>query len=147
MRHAHSNCRNLSFATLDISKAFDLVSHDSLLRAAESFGAPTHLLNHLRSYYHTATSRIDDCDFHPNRGVRQGDPLSPLLFIMTLDEVLKSTTHFGWQSPGGTIDYLAYADDVILLAQDRANLETRVECLASSLELVRLKLNQLKSRV
>ena len=52
------------------------------------------------------------------RGVRHGDPLSPLLFVMTIDEdILRSAIpDLGFNLDGCSIPTLAYADDLILSA-------------------------------
>ncbi|VDL62737.1 unnamed protein product [Nippostrongylus brasiliensis] len=60
------------------------------------------------------------------RGARQGDTLSPLLFILTLQHVLNNT-HFsnrGIEVNGKLLSYMAYADDIALLARTSEELQT-----------------------
>ena len=85
----------LSVAFLDVSKAFDSVSHASLLLAAERMGVPGPFISYLRSLYTEASTvlQVDGQLSGPivqNRGVKQGDPLSPLLFNCITDWALEA---------------------------------------------------------
>ncbi|KAA3674947.1 uncharacterized protein DEA37_0001540 [Paragonimus westermani] len=147
LRYCHLTSKPISFANIDISKAFDHISHDSLLRAASSFGAPPIILHYLQNVYSRGTSFFDHFSFSPQRGVRQGDPLSPLLFIMSLDEALSDSfdPNLVFHSPGGDLDYLAYADDVILFTDSREALAIRMERLQAELSSIGLSINTVKS--
>ena len=64
--------------------------------------------------------------FHPSRGIRQGDPLSPYLFIMCMDFLGQLIEEKCWNSvkaskSGSAFSHLMFTDDVVLFA--KANLK------------------------
>ena len=63
----------------------------------------------------------------------QGDPLSPWLFNATLDQALSALPLEVGVAIGGTkYRYLAFADDVVLLATSPVGLRRSVDALASA---------------
>jgi len=71
------------------------------------------------------------------RGVRQGCPLSPLLFnllMADLEEKLEMVKWGGMKVGEGKIYSLAYADDVLLLAEDEGGMKSMIERLEGYLD-------------
>ncbi|KAF8774012.1 Retrovirus-related Pol polyprotein type-2 like protein [Argiope bruennichi] len=65
----------------------------------------------------SASKHISPDPVRPTRGVRQGDPLSPLLFLLVFEQVLKSIPVFeGYMLHGRRVNHIAYADDLVLVA-------------------------------
>src|SRR6266853_1934243 len=78
----------------------------------------------LTNIYNNATSaiRLDKKSqkFHVQRGVRQGDTISPKLFNSGLEQVFRK---LNWDTKGivihgERINHLRFADDIVLLSND-----------------------------
>ncbi|KAH6580869.1 hypothetical protein BASA61_009376 [Batrachochytrium salamandrivorans] len=84
---------NSHIAFIDISKAFDTVPIHALLFKLRCIGIPTITMNFLSALYSTSNARIRSGSllsdpFPVQRGVRQGCPLSGLLFNVFINDVL-----------------------------------------------------------
>jgi len=124
---------------LDLAKAFDTIPHGAIGRALRRKGVPEPIVGLIESSYRTLYTRIahpdGDIEIQLQRGVKQGDPLSPLIFNLILEELLERLESMpGYELPGGeNISVLAFADDLLLMASDapkaQALLDTVVEFL------------------
>ena len=80
--------------SLDLEKAFDLISHDLLLKKLKYFGFDESVINWFRNYLTqrrqitTVNGNESQSSFVQN-GVPQGSILGPLLFIMFLNDLTK----------------------------------------------------------
>jgi retron-type reverse transcriptase len=115
---------------LDFAKAFDTVEHEAILKVFASFGCDQRWLTWLKMLMSTGTSEIllngvPGKKFFCRRGVRQGDPLSPLLFV-GVSELLQAMVNDLFQSgvlhaplniPNTDFPIVQYADDTLLILQ------------------------------
>ncbi|KAJ8865504.1 hypothetical protein PR048_033753 [Dryococelus australis] len=145
-----SRGKPLYAAVLDIRKAFDTVSHAPLMEVLRARGLPHNILQHNWQLYMVGKTTIQlpgkICQGVPvKQGVRQGDPLSPILNIV-MDEALSDQDAFvGFELGGEIVSRLAFADDVVLLAGSRAGLQTNLDRPNRALERLGLRLSAAKS--
>lgn len=116
---------------LDIRKAFDCVSHFSIIRALKRLNVDNRIIAYVTdNYQHSSTSIFLDGKSTPNitmsRGVKQGDPLSPVLFNFLMDELLCGLEDSNLGIDVGhneNVAAIAYADDLVLLAENIKNMQ------------------------
>ena len=138
---------------VDLSKAFDNVDHFMLGEILLQRNIPPDLVLLIMYYLRNQEARIiwnhvKGTYHNIERGVRQGGILSPLLFKLYVDDVLREITESGVGCKLGIlrINVLAYADDLVLLADTPNHLSFLYELLNVKLSRKHLKINQSKSK-
>ena len=130
--------KDLYLAFIDLRAAFDSVPRRYIWEALEAKKVPLKLINATKSVYEDPIGivRLDgetSREFSMQKGVKQGDSLSPLLFNVFMDEIhkiCKRRTHRtkigNWKLRPVYLQSLLYADDIVLIADTQERLQHAV---------------------
>ncbi|GKV23692.1 hypothetical protein SLEP1_g33394 [Rubroshorea leprosula] len=147
---------------IDLHKAFDSVDWGFLQQVLLEFNIPHQLVKLIMfSVTSVQLGILWNGEplpfFRPQRGLRQGDPLSPYLFILVMERlahmIQKRVASRTWQpfklSRGGvSLSHLFFADDLMLFAQaSTAQLDIIMDCLNQFAKSSGLVLNLQKSKL
>lgn len=134
---------------LDLRAAFDNVDRKRLfdkLRKVLSM----YIVTAIEDIYELTPNRIGDMRFYTQKGLRQGCPLSPTLFsVYTADmETFLRRAQAGGVTIGRQrIHMLAYADDVLILAEDADQMKEVIRILKKYFELNAMTANIGKTKI
>ena len=126
------------------------MDHNKLWKIFEVIGMPDHLTNLLRNLYavqETAVTTGHETKdwFQIRKGVRQGYILSPCLFNLYAEYIMRNAgleeAQGGIKIAGRNINNLRYADDTTLLAEIEEELKSLLLKVKEENEKVGLKLN------
>ena len=126
---ANKEDHTAAFIFLDQEKAFDRVNHNFLFKIMSSFGIPDHFINWIKVLYSNASALVNVNGFLTEpillrRGVRQGCPLSSMLYVMVIEvlalQLRANPNIVGFQIGQEKIVSAHYMDDsTIIITQNR----------------------------
>ena len=130
---AHLHHKNIYLLFVDFSNAFNTVQHLTLQLIMQWEGIPPHMCRCVASLYANASTQIITpagltAEIPITRGTLQGDTLSPLLFLLYLEPLLRwlhqgnRGYHFGCLSPAANAQHqlsgAAFADDLATITNN-----------------------------
>ena len=127
--------KNICFCFIDYAKAFNCVDHNKLWKILKEMGIPDHLTRVLRNLYagKEATVRTGHGTtewFQIGKGVRQGCILSPCLFNLYAEYIMRNAgleeAQAGIKIVRRNINHLRYADDTTLMAESEEELKSHL---------------------
>ena len=138
---------------VDYEKAFDSLDRDTLWRLLQHYGILHKLISLIRNSYEDMACRV----IHAGQltdsvvvktGVRQGCLLSPFLFLLATDWIMKKTTTnrrngIQW-TPWSQLDF---ADDLVLLSHSHQQMQEKTELLNTVSTQLGLNINRSKTRI
>uniref|UniRef100_A0A3P8SLN3 Reverse transcriptase domain-containing protein n=1 Tax=Amphiprion percula TaxID=161767 RepID=A0A3P8SLN3_AMPPE len=136
---------------VDLEKAFDRVPRGTLWGVLREYGVTDHLIQAVRSLYDRCQSLVrisgNKSNSFPVRvGLRQGCPLSPILFIIFMDRISRHSQGVeGVRFGDLRIPSLLFADDVVLLASSCQDLQLSLDRFAAECEAVGMRISTSKS--
>ena len=148
--------KNIYLCFIDYAKAFDCVDHNKLWKILKEMGIPDHLTCVLRNLYagqeETVRTRHGTIDcFQIGKGVRQGCILSPCLFNLYVEYIMRNAgldeAQAGIKLARRNINNLRYADETTLMAESEEELKSLLMKVKEESEKAGLKLNIMKTRI
>lgn len=145
--------RPIYIVFIDYQKAFDSLFHSAIWKTLLSQGVPLDYIKTLKKIYNNSTSRVKLETTGPpiklGRGVRQGDPLSPTIFIAVLEAIFEKLKweKFGIHINGRRLSNLRFADDIVLLSESPSQLQVMVNTLHEESRKAGLEINLTKTNI
>lgn len=145
----------LYLAFIDFEKAFDSIHRSAIWKIMSEYGIPEKIIRIIRETYDDYECQV----VHQNKltdpfpvktGVKQGCLLSPIIFLMVLDRIMKRVNEnkrrgIRWNMTGRLED-IDYADDLCLLSHNIGDLKSKIKDLEEEGRRVGLKINEGKTK-
>lgn len=157
IHYAEAAEENGMIIALDQEKAYDKIDHEYLWRTLETFGIPSTFINTVKALYEKAETKIMingvfSTPWKVTRGVRQGDPLSCLLFDLAIEPLaasLRDSNLKGFRIPGHCEKLIAtlFADDTTTFLSADDDLQSLEEILNDWCIASRAKFNTAKTEI
>ena len=130
---------------VDYEKAFDRVNWCRLMRTLEMIGIDWKDRRLIKNLYmgQTVMIRIDGINSKPGkigRAVRQGCPLSPLLFNIYIEEIVREAMEKvsdGVKVGGRLVQAVRFADDQAMVSSTNAGLQRMMDVLNATSKRIR----------
>jgi hypothetical protein len=145
-------CLQLWLCFIDLKAAYDTVNREGLWKILGEYGISKHLIELIEAMYQGTVAQVKmdnelSQEFKIKTGLRQGCLLSPCLFNIYMDYVVKITlkdlmdmgVKIKYRMPDGRsrdgtlvageemVSILMYADDIVIMCQDAAVLQLALE--------------------
>ncbi|KAK3515953.1 hypothetical protein QTP86_004679, partial [Hemibagrus guttatus] len=156
LEQSHEWNSPLYLVFVDFEKAFDSLHRDSLWKILRHYGIPKKLVTIIQDLYKNFECRVIHNNeltepFNVHTGVKQGCILSPILFSLAIDWLMRSVTEgqrrgIQWTLTTALED-LDYADDLGLLAHRHQDIQQKTEKLSEIASTIGLKVNNKKTQV
>lgn len=146
----------LAIVFLDQEKAYDRVSHEFLFAVLARFGVPEEYISWVRLLYQNAKIKVFVNGYTGEVlwvrfGVRQGDPLSCVLFVAVIEGLARyialNPDTPGVQVGNGLLKTTMYADDTTVIVRTQAEADPLMAFLEVYCKATGAKLNWFKSYI
>ncbi|KAL9978171.1 hypothetical protein ACROYT_G015662 [Oculina patagonica] len=141
---------------VDYEKAFDSVDREVLWKLLRHYGIPEKYITLIQKTYEKCTCRVIHNGvlselFEMLTGVRQGCLLSPFLFLLVIDWIMRRTTEKHQDGIQWTLttrlEDLDFADDIALLSHNHRSMQSKLTRLAKISMQTGLRISKSKTKV
>ena len=154
IQNAKTKKRTTHITFFDLEDAFGSVPHPLILHSLRRFHFPAVIQFYINNLYTNQSSRVFTKTFSTavfpfKKGVFQGDPLSPIIFLMVFNpviEYLQSELGSGYDLDGQKFITLPYADDFCLITTNKRTHQRIMTAINSKIDTMGMKLKPVKCR-
>lgn len=129
---------------VDLEKAYDKLSWEFIGRTLQEIKIPKNMMNVIMHFVTSVETNVNwngarNMYFCPQRGIRQGDPISPYLFVLCtnkLSHLIEEEVRSRWKGiklgkHGIMVSHLMFADDLLIFGEAT---ESQLKCVMDTLE-------------
>jgi hypothetical protein len=146
---------------LDMQKAYDMVEWDALETILRELSFPNKFIDWIMTVVRNVTYRFKvngnyTSIMEAKRGIRQGDPISPLLFVLVMEYLTRylntlatnSAFNYHFRCEKVNITSLSFADDLLMFARGDSNsVRAMLECFHKFSRSTGLRVNTQKCSI
>jgi hypothetical protein len=138
--------QTMHMAFLDLEKAYDRLPREKVWNCLEKKEVGIHIIERIKSTYDNSISCVQTTAgftewFPIKEGVRQGSVLSPTLFVIVMDELLRKVEPHEEEDARTLI----YADDVVVWGDTREEVQNKIDKWSEETEKMGLRVSAEKS--
>ena len=140
--------KGCAIAWLDVRNAFGSVPHDTIFNTLRWTGLCENAIRRIETLYARSTTRVRTSagfteDIPIEAGAKQGCPLSPIIFNLALEPLIRRINGLGtgYGLEGSNVGLLAYADDLVLVSPRKEQLQRAMDAPAESASVAGLAFN------
>uniref|UniRef100_A0A914DGE2 Reverse transcriptase domain-containing protein n=1 Tax=Acrobeloides nanus TaxID=290746 RepID=A0A914DGE2_9BILA len=135
VHQATNSKKELAIAWLDLTNAFGSIPHNAIIQSLRGFGFPEEFTSIVHDLYTDTSTTVRVSGFitesiSVGSGVKQGDPLSPILFNLALEPLIRAMKS-RFKEPLNIhdvpIQMPAFADDLALVAKNGEELSKMLD--------------------
>jgi len=156
LAEARKHHKNLFMVLVDLKNAFGSAPHSRIKWALQRYGVPNWVHDYVTNFYSAVHTKLSCKDWETayiqvNRGVLQGDTLSPLLFLLVMQVALQalaiSCPDYGYRTQDGGEHFLkCFADDLTVIARSPKRLQLAIDKLQEIIGWLGMEIKPSKCR-
>jgi exonuclease III len=151
MQLAQRSTKPCYFVFLDLKKAYDTLDRQRTLDILEGYGVGSNIRRIIADVWCMDTMVPKQAGFYgkpfgASRGVRQGDIMSPIIFNIVADTVIRDVEARMIEGNSAAVDAIFYADDGLLIGENNVAVQNVLDMYTDGFSRVGLKMNATKTK-
>lgn len=159
LKYYNARPKNIFISFIDFQKAYDSVDRETIFDTLKEYQVDQKTINLIKLTLTNTISKVKFLGevsepFQIKTGLRQGDGLSPILFNLVLDKVMRtfwedndSSAKIGTKHQNLRIKCLAFADDLALFAESEQEAINQIDQLKETAEKTGLQISFVKTEM